>query len=198
MCFQQRPVPDLANLDSSAPEYKNYMMLRRQVGSREIKPRTYGEIGETIVRWMNSKDEALSDANDQSIVMKIEDKGSSVLLTGDTSFRSWKNIILPFYSEVKRRATFLLAPHHGSLSFFDDPADDNHYYTAHMQKIEPTMTLISVGPNVHGLPDPKAVELYEKYSSGSKKGSKVFTTEDKGNMKLTLKNDGGWNLHTMQ
>jgi len=56
------------------------------------------------------------------------------------------------------------------------------------------MTLISVGTNVHGLPDKKAVELYTKYSTGSNQGKKVFTTESQGNMKLVLKDDGGWSL----
>jgi hypothetical protein len=52
------------------------------------------------------------------------------------------------------------------------------------------MTLLSVGPNVHDLPDAKAVEFYEKYSTGSNNGNKVYMTEDQGNMKLILK--GRW------
>lgn len=87
--------------------------------------------------------------------------------------------------------------HHGSLTYFDDPSDDEHYYTAHIKKIKPDMTLISVGPNVHDLPDEKALDLYEKFSSGSNKGNKVHTTEDKGNMKLTLK-DNSWTLKVNQ
>lgn len=67
-----------------------------------------------------------------------------------------------------------------------------------MQKIAPAMTLISVGPNVHGLPDKKAVELYEKYSTGWNQGNKVFTTEEKGNMKLVLQGGGGWTLNVGQ
>jgi beta-lactamase superfamily II metal-dependent hydrolase len=60
------------------------------------------------------------------------------------------------------------------------------------------MTLISVGPNVHDLPDKKAVELCTKYSSGSDKGNKVYTTEEKGNIKVQLKDDLGWSLSTNQ
>ncbi len=55
------------------------------------------------------------------------------------------------------------------------------------------MTIISVGDNAYGHPDKKAVELYEKYSTGSNNGNKIFTTQDKGTMKLTLK-DNGWSL----
>ena len=120
------------------------------------------------------------------------------MLAGDTSFRPWKEKIVPHYSDAKLSTNILLAPHHGSLTFFDDPADDKHYYTQHMQKIEPDMTIVSVGPNVHDLPDPKAMELYEKYSTGSDKANKVCTTEDHGNMKLTLKGNGGWTLKKNQ
>ncbi len=65
-------------------------------------------------------------------------------------------------------------------------------------KIKPAMTLISVGPNQHGFPDKKAVELYEKHSAGSDKGNKVYTTEQKKNMKIELKDDGGWSLSVNQ
>jgi beta-lactamase superfamily II metal-dependent hydrolase len=58
------------------------------------------------------------------------------------------------------------------------------------------MTIISVGDNAHGHPDKKALELYDKYSTGSKQGNKVFTTQDKGTMKLSL-NDDGWSLNVV-
>ena len=83
------------------------------------------------------------------------------------------------------------------LSFFDDPSDENYYYEEHIKKIKPSMTIISVGPNSNDLPDDKALELYEKHSSGSNKGNKVYTTTDKGNVKLILK-DGGWSLKSNQ
>ena len=183
---------------TSTQEYSQYMELRRKVGGREIRPRTFVEIGEGLIRWMNSKDNRLSDANDQSIVMKIEYRGSGVLLTGDTSFRPWKNIIVPFYADTKLRTNILLASHHGSLTFFDDPSDNKYYYTAHIQKMQPEMTLVSIGTNVHDLPHPKAIELYKKHSSGSNKGNKLYTTQDKGTMKLSLRDNGSWNLKTRQ
>jgi beta-lactamase superfamily II metal-dependent hydrolase len=107
------------------------------------------------------------------------------------STQPWLNLLSIFWGELH-------GSHHGSLTFFDDPSDDKNYYTSHIKKIKPAMTLISVGPNVHDLPDKKAIELYEKYSSGSSQGNKVFTTEDKGTMKLELKNDGGWSLSVNQ
>jgi beta-lactamase superfamily II metal-dependent hydrolase len=105
---------------------------------------------------------------------------------------------MPYYSAEKVSATILLGAHHGSLTFFDDPNDTKNYYTDHIKTINPAMTIISVGPNVYDLPDKKALELYEKYTRGSDKGNKLYTTEEKGNMKLTLKFDGGWSLSVNQ
>ncbi len=47
-------------------------------------------------------------------------------------------------------------------------------------------------------PDKKAMELYAKHSTGSAKGNKVYTTEQKGTMKLLLKDRGSWTLKTDQ
>ena len=84
------------------------------------------------------------------------------------------------------------------LRFFDDPADDKDYYVNHVKAMSPFMTIISVGKNAHGHPDSKALELYEKYSKGSAEGKKVYRTDKKGNMRLTLKDGGGWNLKINQ
>lgn len=93
--------PGLEGTTTDSPEYEAYMALRRDVGGKDIKARTRQEVDGTTVRWVNSKDDRLTDGNDQSIVMKIECDGSSVLLAGDTSFRPWKDIILPFYDDDK-------------------------------------------------------------------------------------------------
>lgn len=183
---------------TTSSEYKDYMDLRRQVTSKEIEPRKYWNYGNAILRCMNGQWGDYSEPNDQSAVLKIEYKGASVMLAGDTSFKPWKEKILTYYGDDRLGADILLASHHGSLTFFDDPADDKYYYTSHIKKIGPAMTILSVGPNSNDLPDEKAMELYEKYSSGSNKGNKVYTTEDKGNMKLILKDDGGWNLKVDQ
>ena len=142
---------------------------------------------------MNSKSSDYSDPNRQSIVLKLEHNGgSSCLLGGDTDFKPWKEKILPAYGEGLNSDIFF-APHHGSLSFFDNPSEQ-YYYTEHIKMIKPAMTLISVGPNANDLPDKKAIELYTKYSTGSSQDNKVFSTENKGNMKLMLKDNGGWEL----
>lgn len=187
----------VAGTTCDSDEYEDYMDLRRRLGYKEIKANTFNIYGDTKCRWMNSKSSDYSDPNEQSIVLKLEhDGGSSCLLGGDTNFRPWKEKILPFYGEEVKSDIFL-APHHGSITFFDDPSDQ-YYYMGHIKTIKPAMTIISVGSNAHGLPDEKAIELYTKYSTGSKGGNKVFTTESRGNMRLVLEDDGGWTLSSNQ
>lgn len=181
-----------------SPEYREYMDLRRSLPSKEIEPRKYWTYGDAKLRCMNSKWEDFSEPNEQSVVLKIEYKGSSVMLSGDTNYRPWKEKLLTFYKNGDLGSDILLAAHHGSLSFFDDPSNSQNYYTNHIRKINPAMTLISVGPNNYDLPNKKAVELYEKFSRGSEKGNKVFTTENKGTMKLVMKEAGGWTLYSNQ
>jgi beta-lactamase superfamily II metal-dependent hydrolase len=88
----------------------------------------------------------------------------------------------------------LLASHHGSLTYFDDPSEEKNYYTSHLKAKSPAMTIISVGDNAHGHPDKTALEFYEKYSTGSSQGNKVFRTDIQGNMIAELKDGGGWSL----
>ena len=58
------------------------------------------------------------------------------------------------------------------------------------------MTVISVGPNSHGLPNSKALELYKKYCKGSSNsGLKIFRTDKYGNMRVELKDDGSSTIH---
>ena len=182
---------------TTSNEYKVYMAYRREIGFKEIKPRVYWDYGEAKLQSMNSKDENLSGPNEQSIVVKVEYKGGSVLLAGDTNFKPWKTKILPYYTS-RAKCSILLAAHHGSITFFDDPADEENYYTAHIKKINPEMTIISVGPNVHGLPDENAIKLYEKHTTDSKQGHKIYTTKKQGNMRLTMKDEGGWSLSSKQ
>lgn len=88
--------------------------------------------------------------------------------------------------------------HHGSITFFDDSADDKHYYLNHMRVMRPAMTIVSVGENSYGQPDRKALEMYEEFSRGSNKGNKVFRTDQEGNMYVHLKDEGGWNFKRNQ
>lgn len=182
-------------------EYREYMDLRRSVGFLEVERRKYYDYGNTRLRVMNSKNDDLPDnANAQSIVIKVvhhdarrDVNHDSVLLTGDTDAVAWQSI-RSYYADGDLSCSLLLASHHGSITFFDDPSDEKNYYVAHVNAMKPAMTIVSVGDNGHGHPHDKALELYKKYSTGSNKGNKIKRTDMHGTLRLELKDDGGWSL----
>jgi len=182
-------------------EYCDYMDCRREVGCHTVRPGTRRDFGNTRVRMMNATSAELPDnPNAQSIVLRVEhrdlqldDALSSVMLLGDTDAKTWK-ALRRRYSDAALSCDILLASHHGSLSFFDDPSEDQFYYTDHLKAMSPSMTVISVGPNRHGHPEPKALEFYERYSTGSNRRRKICRTDHHGTIRLELKDAGGWSL----
>ena len=184
-------------------EYKAYMRLRRSVGAYIVEKQKQRSFGRTRLRFLSAKDSRLpGNANDQGVVLKVEQRNtdmsairSSTILTGDGSFETWKDGILKDYSAKDLSCDILMAAHHGSLDFFDDPSS-NQYFVDHVKAIKPAMTVVSVGPNSYGHPDETALRLYRQNSSGSAKGNKVYRTDRQHTMKLTLKSGGGWNLAT--
>jgi len=182
-------------------EYREYMDLRRQVGFTEVKAKTRYDYGDTRLRIMNAKnDDLANNANGQSIVIKVVHRNSasdldlsSVLLTGDTDAVTWKNI-QKNYTESDLSCSILLASHHGSITYFDDLSDEKYYYTGHIRAKAPDMTIISVGDNPHGHPDDQALKFYMEHTKGSRQGNKVYRTDEKGHIWVTLKDNGGWEL----
>ena len=102
------------------------------------------------------------------------------------------------YAASELSCDILLAGHHGSITFFDDPTDTKNYYVEHARGMSPAMVIVSVGPNPYGHPDSKALKLYEKYATGSNKGNNIYRTDKQGTMQLILKEGGGWNLQINQ
>ena len=191
-----------AGTTTESDEYKDYMRLRRSVGSMVKTKRTFKDYGRTRFQYLSSKDRRLpNNANAQGVVLKVEQLSAnmsnvegSATLPGDCDAATWKDGILRDYSENDVSCDILLAGHHGSITFFDYPADEEYYYTKHIKAMAPDMVIISVGNNSYGHPDKKSLELYEKYATGSDDGKKVCRTDRQGTMRLTLKDGGGWEL----
>lgn len=191
---------------TDSPEYDAYMRLRRSVGYRVLEKHKFRNFGTTRLRYLSAKDDRLpSNANEQGIVLKVEqrtpDKSNiegSTILTGDSGAATWKHGIMKDYATKDVSCDVLLAAHHGSITFFEDPDDDKYCYTQHMNSITPDIVIVSVGENSYGHPDSKALELYRKYSCGSKNDNKLFRTDQQGTMKLTLKAGGGWSINIHQ
>lgn len=188
----------------ASTEYREYMDLRRTVGFREVEKLKRWNFGKSVLRVMNSCNDALADPNAQCIVIKVEHLNAeskvlvSAMLTGDSHAQTWCKSILSDYDKNDLSSTILLASHHGSISFFDDPEDREYYFTEHIKAISPKLTIISVGDNPHGHPDDKAIELYEKHSKGISDGSKIRRTDKHGNVKIHIRDNGTWTVQVNQ
>lgn len=182
-------------------EYREYMALRRSVGFVEVERLKRWDFGNTRLRILNSKNDDLPDEpNVQSIVIKVVHRDAarnvdfdSVMLTGDTDAAAWK-CIQDSYGSSDLSCSLLLGSHHGSITYFDDPADEKFYYLEHLTAKSPKMTILSVGDNAHGHPHPKALEYYERHSSGSSLGNKLYRTDEHGHIRAVLKDGGGWSV----
>ena len=198
---------DYPGTSTDTPEYRAYMQLGRDVGARVIEKKRKQDFGRTRFRYLSAKDSRLpKEANEQGIVLKIEQRTadlsrveSSTILTGDGGAPKWKYGIMNDYPASDVSCSVLLAGHHGSITFFDDPADEKRYYTSHVAAMKPAMVVVSVGENnPYGHPDSKALELYRKYARGASNGRKIFRTDQQHTMKLTLKSGRGWSLSPNQ
>lgn len=187
-------------------DYLAYMQLRRDVGHDLVQPSTYFQFGRSRVRIFSGKCGSMpDDPNAQSIVIKVEhlDRDGktvlrSLLLAGDSSALTWEKAILPNYGSADLESTILLASHHGSMTFFNGSEFDQTPFTNHIRRMAPRMTIISVGPNKHGLPDRQALVLYKRHSSGSDQGRRILRTDQNGTMRLAFLDDGSWVLNSQQ
>ena len=181
--------------NTETAEYQDYMRLRREIGFHVVGSGNYLQ-HKPNVRILNGRRHGLDDPNSQSIVMHIDEGGSSLMLAGDTNCASWRDYILREYPTTLE-SMVLYASHHGSYTFINDSPDNNPDFSLHLAHMRPAVALFSVGENnPHGHPDPRALRHYERHCRGTNgAGEKVFRTDQHGNMRVALHGDGTGTLY---
>ncbi len=133
-----------------------------------------------------------------SIVLKISYGGTSLLLTGDSDWKSWKEKIVPNFKELVK-SDILVASHHGSRSFFTDEANDtidiqknpDTTYLEAIECIDPDITLISCGKyETYHHPNTEAENLYKKQS----KNNQVYSTHYYGHLLGFVSDNGNYTV----
>ena len=201
---------DYPGTTTDSSEYRNYMYVRSHLSNRRvISCRDPFIFGSTKLLCLSAQDKRLEqNANTQGIVLKVEHRLSysnlcvgSVMLTGDSDASTWKDGILKDFHPSVLKSDILMAGHHGSDTFFESSAGSafDSRYTAHMEAISPDMCVISVGSNEYGHPDRRALDMYERYSRGSKNGMKLARTDLQGTIRLEIglsstQNRGNWEM----
>lgn len=190
--------------DTESSEYRAYMDLRRTLPCDTVGRRQHTWRGGTRVRILNGEcDQLPDDPNSKSIVLKIENWHggrvvNSLMLTGDSDARTWKDSIMPVYgAEVE--STILAGGHHGAKDFVRDSS--GNLYISHLAAMKPRITVIPVGDNSYGHPTPFAMLFYELFSTGADRvwggaaaDLKILRTDLHGTLRLQFDNDGSWRI----
>lgn len=117
-----------------------------------------------------------SDPNNNSIVLKIEYGGRSVLLSGDMETEEMEEIV---QSGLDWTSDYFKGPHHGSRFSLN---------TDYLDAIDPKAVFISVGRNSFGHPSPKVLQYWEE------RHIPIYRTDEQGTIELRLDNQGDTNL----
>lgn len=137
----------------------------------------------------------------EAIVLSIRYSGRTLFLTSDSDWKSWKEKIIPAFSESGiLRTNILIASHHGSRSFFTDEEQNEHIdidknpdttYLEQIDYIDPDIVLISCGDfkQFHH-PNAEALAIYKKKASNEQ----VYTTKEKGHFSGFIDKDGNWTV----
>lgn len=123
---------------------------------------TFGEMG---IRVLNPQKTFFTELNDNSIVMLMTYKNVSILFTGDAG-RSAEDV----YAQSIKNVDVLKVSHHGSST------GTGSYL---LSKINPKISIISVGKNTYGHPDKSVI------SNLIKDGSIIYRTDLNGTTVLT-------------
>lgn len=107
-----------------------------------------------------------SDPNNDSVVVRLEVEGTSVLLSGDTEPEAQADLLA---SGVDLRADVLKVPHHGSA--YQDPG--------FLAAVGPRVALTSVGAdNTYGHPSARTLDLL------TRQGARSYRTDQDGDVAL--------------
>ena len=135
------------------------------------------------------------------IALSIHYAGRSILLTGDTDWKAWKEKIVPNFDKTGLLKTnVLVASHHGSRSFFREEKENRGWwpilrfdddYLGGIKRIRPSVTLISCGDyeSSHH-PNKDALEIYKERTAHKQ----VYTTKEKGGIAGMIDRNGRWTV----
>lgn len=177
--FDEYEVKNYLFNDINLTSTKSYNLLKEKVekeNSNLISPvvGNYFKFGMVELKILAAGQSAanLNDLNSYSIVNKLTYNSFTVLLTGDIQEKESDN--LSQNKEIENIKVLKL-PHHGS----DHGATDNL-----INKTKPETSIISVGKNSYGHPNPEIIDELKKIHT------KIIRTDEAGDIVITT--NGLW------
>jgi len=154
-----------------------YELVEERAGAVPVREAVPGEVftfGQTRLEVLGPPAELLSgtrsDPNNNSVTLRAEVAGTSVLLTGDVELEGQRELL---GSGAALDVEVLKVPHHGSS--FQDPE--------FLAVVDPAVALVGVGKgNEYGHPDPGPLAVLEEG------GALVFRTDEVG--RITVVRNG--------
>lgn len=155
---------DYTRTTSSYQAFEHQLEMRRDI--RVLFPRSGTSVAEGVDRIhvlappTNFLRGTHEDINNASIVLKVtitnaqQDTSTSVILGADAEIASWNQILIEHGRHL--RADLLKVSHHGSQYGTDLQA---------LAAIRPQYSVISVGNNPFGHPDPDTLSLIEEHTA---------------------------------
>ena len=183
------------------PEYDKYQAMIKDLGDKAKKvcacADPYAEIGDVTVHIFRpsqyvkpEKDKTESEKREaihsECMVVRVSYAGRAVMFTGDSHKGAWESIV-KHYEDDLLKADVLHASHHGSRTFYKKRCADDPAWTKHLDVINPTDVVISVGAeNGHDHPHGDMLKEYEKRVGGEH----VYRTDEQLTIVLTIDEDG--------
>ncbi|BAI62201.1 conserved hypothetical protein [Methanocella paludicola SANAE] len=174
--LREIPVKEVLDSGISQPTrtYESYLTL---IDQKNI-PYTVAEAGQTFDLGSDVKVEVLAPfevrndggINENSIVLKVEHKNVTFLLTGDAGIPEERQLLESGHS---LKSDVFKVPHHGS-----GYSADQEFISA----VSPEVSIIEVGPNPYGHPTRRMLALLEE------SGSVIYRTDLNGN--VVVRSDG--------
>ena len=161
--------------ESDAPAFRELLDEARARGVKIVHHHAgdrfdFGGVQGAVI-WPPAPGGAVLTANNDSLVISLQDGSKRFLLAGDIEAKSEKTLRA---SDANLAADFLKVPHHGSKSSSTE---------AFLEGIAPKFAAISVGEgNPFGHPNDSVVERYVE------RGTKLFRTDQDG--AITASTDG--------
>jgi competence protein ComEC len=163
-------------------ESEPYLQLKKTLEEKKIKTRSLNEetppqiisgVEISILNppGLNAIQGKVRDLNNSSLVMKLQFKNASVLLTGDIGKEAEERMVRKGYP---LGADILKIPHHGSSSSSSP---------LFLEKVRPSYAILSVGErNIGRLPHPEVLKRYQQW------GVSISRTDRQG--AITVVTDG--------
>lgn len=163
--------------------------LGDQISVRCFSPPGYIEIVESL-----TEEEAKQKVHENCLVLKVDYREVSVMITGDSNLACWQRIVGYYEGRTDDdtgdevlEATVLHASHHGSRTFFKDGDEDSEAWPDALELINPDAVIVSVGEsNRHDHPHEDMMDAYRDQVGEEN----VYETRQTGTIILEVEDDG--------